>query len=325
MDSLTTNHQEQIQYISRDHQAKNKLGLLPARSALPASLIRKLTRPFRIARLMPSYLKLLSVLISPEIRVIIQHDWRKVLSPLGKYLSPVLVNINRIKAMTHHYNYLRLNLDEDFLTRIYQKPRALWKEDINGVSYQIVLSVPPTEYHQNREGDLSLIFKTDSTSLFTLSFTICPGSVFNVAADHVMYIGRLQGGRDMMDLIRTSTKSCHDTSQSVLLLAVAQGICLSLNIRTVVCTSASGQSSAGHQDGLCNVNSCYDEFWMAMGATKISDYEYHMPIPMPIKPLQLIERQHRRRAVKRREYRAAATDQAREAFCRLFMNKRRSL
>lgn len=325
MDSLTNNHQEQIQDISRDHQAKNKLGLLPAGSALPASFIRKFTRPFRIAWLMPWYLKLLSVLISPEIRVIVRHDWRKALIPLRSYLSPILFRKNRIKAMTHHYNFLRLNLDKDFLTRIYQKPMALWKENTNGVSYQIVLSFSPSVYGQNREGELCLLFMADSTCIFTLSFTICPGSVFNVDADHVMHIGRLQGGRDMMDLIRTSTKHCHDTSQHVLFLAVAQGICLSLNVRDLVCSSASGQHSIGRKVGRCDVNSCYDEFWMAMGATRISDYAFHMPIPMPTKPLQLIERSHRRRAAKRREYRDAATDQARATFCELFMNKRRSL
>jgi len=202
---------------------------------------------------------------------------------------------------------------------------ALWRENTNGVSYQIVLSVSPSDYGQNREGDLSLSFMADSTCIFTLSFTICPGSVFNVDADHVMYIGRLQGGHNMMDLIRTSAKHCQDTSQQVLLLAVAQGICLSLNIRDMVCSSASGKHSVGRKDEeLCNVNSIYDEFWMAMGATKISDYAYHLPVPMPKKPLKLIERYHRRRAVKRREYRDAATDQAGATFCRLFMNELRS-
>jgi len=316
MDALIYNYQEQTEVI---------IVLLQVGSALPASFIRKFTRPFRIAWLMPWYLKLLSVLTSPEIRVILRHDWRKALIPLRSYLSPLLFRKNRIKAMTHHYNYLRLNLDKDFLTRIYQRPMALWKENTNGVSYQIVLSASPSDYGQDREGDLSLSFMADSTCIFRLAFTICPGSVFNVDADHVMYIGRLQGVRNMMDLIRTSTKHCHDTSQHVLLLAAAQGICLSLNIRDMVCSSACGQHSFGRNDEQCNVNSIYDEFWMAMGATRISDYAYHMPIPMPNKPLALIERCHRRRAVKRREYRDAATDQAGATFCRLFMNERRSL
>ena len=316
MDVLTYNYQEQIEDI---------FVLLQVGRALPASFIRKFTRPFRIAWLMPRYLKLLSVLTSPAIRVLVRHDWKKVLIPLSGYLSPLLFRKNRIKAMTHHYNYLRLNLDKDFLTRIYQKPIALWMENTGGVSYQIVLSVSPSDYGQDREGDLSLSFMADSTCIFTLSFTICPGSVFNVDADHVMFVGRLQGGRNMMDLIRTSTKHCHDTSQHVLLLAVAQGICLSLNIRDMICSSSSGQHAVIRNDELCNVNSIYDEFWTAMGATKISDYAYHMPVPMPKKPLTLIERTHRRRAVKRREYRDAAADQAGATFCRLFMNQRRSL
>ncbi len=315
MDGLTYNHQGQIEII---------IVLLQAGRALPASLIRKFTRPFRIAWLMPWYVKLLSVLTSPEIRVIVRRNWRKALIPLRSYLSPLLLRKNRIKAMTHHYNYLRLNLDKDFLTRICQEPEALWKEETGGVSYQIALSVSPSDHGQDREGDLSLSFMANSSCIFTLSFTICPGSVFNVHADHVMYIGRLQGGRHVAELMRATTKHCHDTSQHALLLAVAQGICLSLNIRDMVCSSVCGQHSVGKADTPSIAGSLYDEFWLAMGATRISDYAYHMPVPMPKKPLELIEQSHRRRAVKRREYRDAATDQAGAAFFRLFMNERGS-
>ncbi len=291
--------------------------LLQAGRALQASFIRKFTRPFRIAWLTPWYVKLLSVLTSPEIRVLLRRDWRKALIPLRSYLSPLLMRKNRILAMTHHYNYLRLNLDKDFLTRICQEPVALWKEETNGVSYQIVLSVPPSDYGEDREGDLTLLFMADAIRIFTLSFTICPGSVLNVNADHVMYIGRLQGGRHVMDLIRTATKHCHGISQQALLLAVAQGISLSLNIKDMVCSGANGKP--------CSVSSIYDEFWMDMGATKISDYTYHMPVPMQKKPLELIEQCHRRRAVKRREYRDAACDKAGATFCRLFMNEGRRI
>ncbi len=296
--------------------------LLQAGRALQASFIRKFTRPFRIAWLTPWYVKLLSVLTSPEIRVLLRRDWRKALIPLRSYLSPLLMRKNRILAMTHHYNYLRLNLDKDFLTRICQEPAALWKEETSGASYQIVLSVPPSDCGEDREGDLTLLFMADSICIFTLSFTICPGSVFNVKADHVMYIGRLQGSRHVIDQIRTATKRCHGISQQALLLAVAQGIGLSLDIKDMVCSSASGKYSVDRTDKPSISSQLYDEFWTDMGATKISDYAYHMPLPIQKKPIGLIEQCHRRRAVKRREYRDTVSDLAGATFCRLFMNER---
>jgi uncharacterized protein len=288
-----------------------------------SSFIRKVTRPFRIAWVMPWYFKLLRVLISPEIRAIVRRDWRTILIPLRSYLSIVLRRKNRIKVMTHHYTYLRDNLDDDFLARICRTPVPLWKEEAKGVSYQIVISVPPSVSGQNREGDLSLLFQADSTSIFTLSFTICPGAPFKLAADDAMYIGRLQGARDRMDLIKTSTKNCRDTSPQVLLLAVAQGIATAMNLKHMVCIAYEGKALA-QQDELCNVKSIYDEFWVAMGATKLGDHAYHMPIPTPRKPLESIGQHHRKRAAKRREYRDAAADQSGMTFCGLFMTKRRS-
>jgi uncharacterized protein VirK/YbjX len=301
-----------------------KRGLPTVRKTMLHSFLRKFTRPFRVALLLPWWLQLVCVLASPEIRVILRHNWRKPLIPVSSYLSPALRRKERIATMIHHYSFVRRNLDKDFLTRIHHKPMALWQENTNGVSHQIVLSVSPPEYGQDREGDLSLLFMADSIKIFTLSFSICPGSVFNVDADHVICIGRLQGGRDMMDLIRASTKRCQDTAQHTLLLAAVQGICSSLNIKDMVCRSSKGQHSSG-KDGRCHSDSVYDEFWMAMGATKISDYLFHMPSPIPKKPLELLDQHRRKRAVKRRKYRDAATDQARATFCSLFMKERRSL
>ena len=138
-----------------------------------------------------------------------------------------------------------------------------------------------------------------------------------------MCVSRLQGSRGRMDLIRTSTRDCHNTSPQVLLLAVTQAICLSMNINDMICTASKVQISAGRQDGLCNVKSIYDEFWMALGATRSVEDAFHLPIPMHHKPLELIARHHRMRAVRRREYRDSVTDQAITTFCSLFINERR--
>jgi uncharacterized protein VirK/YbjX len=281
-----------------------------------------LTRLFRMVRDIPSYFKLLGVLISPEIRVIVQRNWRTILIPLGTYLSTNLLREHRINVMAYHYNYLRRNLVKDFLGRICHKAPALWEDNRNGVLYQIVLSVPPSAFRQNTEGDLSLIFLSDSIGIFTLSFTICPGSLFNLSGNQVMYVGRLQGSSSRMDLIRTSTKDCHDTSQQTLLLAVAQGICLSMNISDMVCSSYKTQVSAGRQDGLCNANSIYDEFWLAFGATRLGEEVFYLPVPMPHKPLELIKQHHRKRAVNRRKHRDSVVNQARMTFCKLFLDDR---
>jgi uncharacterized protein VirK/YbjX len=242
----------------------------------------------------------------------------------GGYLSAILTRENRIKAMTHHYSYLRHNMDEDFLARLCEKPLPLWTENSNGVLYDIALSIP-LDYGQGREGDLCLLFRSDSTVIFILSFTLCPGYAFNVAADHVMYIGRLQGDSRYRESITTSTKNCGDTAPQTLLFTVAQGICLALNIKDMVCTGSRTHYLVEYEEVLDNFTSIYDEFWLSMGARELGDLGYYYtPIPIPQKPLELIKQNHRNRAKKRREQRAAVADQARISFCGLFMKKKSS-
>ena len=242
----------------------------------------------------------------------------------GGYLSTRLTREDRIKVMTHHYSYLRHNMDEDFLARLCEKPLPLWTESSNGALYEIVLSIPPG-YGQSRESDLCLLFRADSTDIFTLSFTLCPGYAFNVAADHVMYIGRLQGDSPVQGMITTSTKNCRDTAPQTLLFTVAEGICLALSINDMVCAGSRTHYWSSTTDGLDNFTSIYDEFWLSMGARELGDLGYYYTsIPIPQKPLELIRQHHRNRAKKRREHRAAVADQARISFCGLFMKKQRS-
>jgi uncharacterized protein len=269
----------------------------------------------------PAYLRLVYVLLKAGVRTSLRHNLSVALIPLRRaYLSLTLNREARIRAMTHHYDYVGRNLTEGFLDLVVREPAALWQETRNGTSYRIVLSVPQS-LKERIEGDLSLVFQADSTPIFTLTFAICPGNLFGVDDHDVMYIGRLQGRRGMMDLIRASTKNCNDMAQQTLLLAAAEGICLPLNIRGMVCASSISQVSTGRQDGLGNAPSIYDEFWMETGATRIGQGLFYLPVPIPHKPKELIKRCHRSRAAYRRKYRASTSDRTAAAFRALFLDR----
>jgi uncharacterized protein VirK/YbjX len=276
-----------------------------------------LSRIFSIAWDTPSYLRMLGVLITPEIRAVILRNWKNALIPLRhNFLSLGLPRRTRIRLMTHHYNYIRSNLSKYFLKRICREMMTLWEENRNNISYRIVLSIPPSIKEQT-EGNLTLVFKADLIDVFTLSFTICPGHFFGLT-DSVMYIGRLQGVRDKMDLVKISTKNCKDTAPQTILLAVAEGICLSLGIRNMVCPSSKAQLSLGRQDEPTNRVSIYDQFWIDNGATRLGEETFCLPVPMPHKPTNHIKRSHRSRANSRRKYREFVSNIAKTSFCKLF-------
>lgn len=281
-----------------------------------------LSRLSRIAEDIPPYLGMLGVLITPEIRAVVRRDWRTALIPLrGSYLSPGLHRRARIRLMRHHYSFIRRHLAGDCLARICRGPLAVWEEPRNGTVYRIVLALPPSIKEQ-AEGDICLVFKADATDVFTLAFTICPGRSFGLAGD-VLYIGRLQGARQQMDLIRDSAKKCNGISQQTLLLAAAEGICLAMGIRWMVCPSSRAQLSVGRQDEFSSGVSIYDQFWLDIGATRLGEENFHLPVPMPHKPTSQIKRCHRSRAAGRRRYRDSVSDQARKIFRELFIDGKR--
>src|SRR5256885_16963064 len=71
----------------------------------------------------------------------------------------------------------------------------------------------------HNEGDLSLVFQSDHTDIYTLSFTIGPGGVAGLDADHAMYIGRLQGTAGVRLALNAARKAGAGRSPAALGLA----------------------------------------------------------------------------------------------------------
>src|SRR2546429_8777487 len=96
----------------------------------------------------------------------------------------------------------------------------------------------------HNEGDLSLVFQSDHTDIYTLSFTIGPGGVAGLDADHAMYIGRLQGTAGELQLIKETMKDCQGISPAALLLAATGGGATALELGGIVGIGANVQISA---------------------------------------------------------------------------------
>jgi uncharacterized protein VirK/YbjX len=187
---------------------------------------------------------------------------------------------------------------------------------------RICVTFPRTEtFH--REGDLSLIFEADGVDIYVLSFAIGPGSIAGLDASRAIYIARVQG-KDGLHLIRTATKMCADVSPPALLLAAAEGVATALGISHIIGVGADAHISASYDFQANNMVKAYDEFWLAAGGVRLERNLYHLPVPLPHKPIHSVKRNHRSRALRKREYKTIVKEQVCRAFRDVALVARRS-
>jgi uncharacterized protein len=268
-------------------------------NARPLAFLRRCRKGAALLFDLPTFFRVLRTLNSNESRHLARRDPMFVFKYLGDYLARSFTRDQRARALVNHYAFLNDNLVGGFLGRLSDAPMMLWQQEVTGVAYRIYLEVP-TSCHA--EGDLALVFRADETNIFFLSFTIAPGRIAGLAAPHVMYIARIQGKGGALDLIKNVTRNCHDVSPAATLLSAAQAVALALRIKDVIGISADDQLAVGGSSPSVLCPAVYDDFWRAMGASSISHQMFHLPVPLPEKPLSLISSNHRSRTVRKRNF-----------------------
>jgi uncharacterized protein VirK/YbjX len=297
--------------------------MVPRRLGLARRVTRELigsgwatgvARCIKAARLLlniPLHIRVMKALAAPEVRIVKERDPKVLFKYLTYYLARGLSRSERAEMLIGHYACLARHLDRSFLARVCDEPLVLWHQEIDGDSFRIRLGFSAGTH---AEGDLSLVFEGNALSLFTLSFTIGPGSVFGLPARPVICVARIQGKGKGFERIRHATKACRDVAPPLLLLAALQGIALALDITDLVGVDAGNQISLEGGEQPAGAPSTYDEFWLAQGAGRIDRQMFHLPVPLPEKPLALVKQKHRGRVIQRREFRNSVTEQALRRF-----------
>jgi uncharacterized protein VirK/YbjX len=149
---------------------------------------------------------------------------------LGKYLALFLNKSSRFIIFKHHYITLLNSVNSDFFSNIIDDRIVLWQEYKNQNSFDISLIF--ADY--GLEGDLSLIFSCNSQKIFTMSFTIVPGSIIQIASKNVIFVSRVQGISGAFDTIRFATKELNDICPRNMLLEAVQAIAIALGAQFVV-------------------------------------------------------------------------------------------
>src|SRR5689334_504318 len=151
---------------------------------------------------------------------IVRVDPRVMFKYVGNYVSLDLSPQEGASILIDHYGFLKERVKRNFFPAIIDGRLVLWRQVIDAKCYRICMVFPRKT---NDEGDLSLIFEADNVDVCALSFTIGPGWIAGLAC-RALYIARVQGRGDSLDLIRAATKNCLDVSPAAILLAAAEGI-----------------------------------------------------------------------------------------------------
>ena len=222
--------------------------------------------------------------------------YRSYIIYLFSYVSRSLSTDNKARILTHHYLFLKDNLGERYLRKLFSDGIECFKECSDEDEYTVVLS---SSSMLEFEGSLSLYFMVNRVKIYTLSFTIAPGNIFNCKGDSIIFISCLQRDSKQIDNNIKATKYFKDILPSVILMRVMEAMATSLNIQTCIGISARNQLSLSDEAEYVRFYNIYDEFWLNNGATLV-DGNYTFSIPLPQKYIQAIQQKHRNRTIKKR-------------------------
>ena len=267
--------------------------------------------------------EVVKVLASAETRPIVRAEPRLLFKYLSDFLGADLSRKERASILIDHYKFLTDRVQRNFFRVIVDRRVELWRQIIGERTHRICLTFPRTTT-AHHEGDLSLIFEADGVDIYVLSFTIGPGSIAGLPASRAIYIARVQGKGKGLHLIRTATKMCVDISPQALLLAAAEGVATALGIGHIIGIGADNHVSAGADFRPNDMGRAYDEFWLAAGGLRMERNMYYLPVPLPHKPIQSVKRNHRSRALRKREYKIIVKEQVCRAFRDVALVARRS-
>jgi len=228
------------------------------------------------------------------------RDFRRLNNPS---YSTTFNFIDRVDAFIFHNDYFSSKLGGK-LVRYSNDEIKLWKSP-NVEFLQICLS--RTEQLLNREGVLCLSLQLAGRSLFIFSFLICNGRLFNDSGP-ILFLSRIQGASGQFDSIKKINMSMGNLSN--VLLSALEGIALSLNIKQIICVSASNQIQFNSDGPKSNFHSTYDEFLIKNGALFRGDGFFALSVPLPAKNFNT-GRSHRSRHKKHSEIRFEISESVR--------------
>jgi uncharacterized protein VirK/YbjX len=214
------------------------------------------------------------------------------------YLVRGISPAERAVCFAHHYRRLSTMFSEPVLEQILYSDITLLEKQTPDHLFSVRFRLERAEV---REGELSLALQVDGVTVYILQFAIVPGRVVKSDAAEVLLVSRLQGIKGSYRQVHLATKAFLDVAPPALLLALLHGIAKLCAIDEMAGISATKQFSYIEKCAQ-SFQTAYDDFWVELGATRVSESFFACPIPPLEKPLDSITNGHRARTRKKRAF-----------------------
>ena len=265
---------------------------------------------------LPRQFKIFRILTLPAFAGIALREPKFPFKYLNKdYLAQGLTVDERASCFIHHYRRLHTALPYKFVHQALHRDLNIITTRRGDSTYCVTLSLSRSdEIGQDREGELALKLHVDGMRVFVLAFTIVPGWVVASDADDVVLISRLQGVKGSYHEIQQATKAFHDIAPPALLVAVLQGIAKAGGISEMAGVCAMSQPNYTPElSG--SFRNAYDDFFLDLGASRVSAKFFASSFPLEEKPLAAVKRGHKTRTKDKRTLKQQIADDV----CRLIL------
>ena len=223
---------------------------------------------------------------------------------IKRYLSLSMTTIERCDAIIHHFRFMKAHLVVGGALKAASLSTVLWVR----VCSDLTLSLQLEQSSQAAlEGEMTLQFYVDGSRFYYLTFSVVAGSLANIDAESVLFVGGVQGVVDQREKIRRVSKANNEVAPIDCLLLALRCVAEALAIDWIAgVASASQVSQAYASEGIVFD---YDAFWTKLHGVKTTPSVYVLARNQPERPLLAVPLTHRARTRRKREYKAKICDE----------------
>jgi uncharacterized protein VirK/YbjX len=216
-----------------------------------------------------------------------------------RYLCRGLPTRARAASLVHHFQFLEAHLPGSLLHQRQPLAMTVFKKREGDSLYTVQLDFPAEDSIYEGESRLGML--VDGVLVYCLQFSIVPGWVVQSTERDVVFVLRLQGVKGLYEQIRTATRALEDVAPPALLMAALQGIASAWGVREMAGICARSQYCY-RESAASLYTQTYDDFFAAIGATRVTSDFFRGPLPLPVKALDRIKNGHKSRTQKKRAF-----------------------
>jgi len=269
-----------------------------------------------VVRNLRGQIELLRIFSLPAFRSLVPLDPLLLFRHLSReYLFRGLSSSQRTASILNHYRFLISRMSKPALRQFGRWEVVAMEHRQDGRSFAVTLGLPRKE--DIWEGESILQLKVDDAPVYVLQFTIVPGRLLHSEQRNVVFIQRVQGVKGCFEQVSAATRAFGDIAPPLLLATVLRGIAAAWEIRELAGISAKSQACNRFLDVESSsslLRAAYDDFFVQLGATRVSTDFYSLPLPLEGRPIKQGGNGHNARTRKRRALRDEIANRVCQAF-----------